>query len=78
MSPRQEKTATELMQQYWAACRSRRELPRKVYGLVALAEQREHPSGYVIAWGVGRKYVETQHEKRGDADKWAIQEFEPT
>lgn len=77
MSPRQEKTATELMQQYWAACRSRREQPRKVYGLVALAGA-EQPSGYVIAWGVMRKYVETQHEKRGDADKWAIQEFEPT
>lgn len=78
MSPRLERTPVQLMQMYWDNCRLYGHPLPKTYGLIALPGQTEHPPGYVIAWGVTRKYVETQHELRGDADKWAIQEFEPT
>lgn len=74
-----ERSATELMQLYWAACRGRGEKPRKVHGLVSLGAPAEQPKGYVIAWGVLRGYVEAQHDKRSEPEKsgWEIQEFEP-
>lgn len=77
MTARVERTPTELMRLYWDACRSRQEPPKRVFGLVALAGAPQ-PPGYVVAWGVSRKFVESQQEKRGDADKWEIREFEPT
>lgn len=77
MTARLERTPTQLMHLYWDACRSRQEQPRKVYGLVALPGTNQ-PAGVVICWGVSRKFVESQQEKRSDADKWEIREFQPT
>lgn len=77
MSARVERTAMELVEQYWNACRARGEPPRKVHGLVAVKATADHPKGHVLTWGVGRKYVEMLHERRGDADAWEIQEIAP-
>lgn len=76
MKPNHERPATELMRNYWAACRARGEKPRRVFGLVAL-KGAEQPAGYVLHWGLLRSYVESLQERRGDADKWEILEFEP-
>lgn len=74
---RPERSTHELMQQYWAACRARGEPRRKVYGLVAIKATTDHLKGHVLTWGVGRKYVEMLHARRGDPDAWEIMEFEP-
>lgn len=72
-----DKTATELMQLFWKAQRERGDTPRRLYGLVSLGGGMQ-PKGYVISWGLLRDYVEMIQARLGDADKWEIQEFEPT
>lgn len=79
MSTKIERNPTELMQLYWQHRRDRGEKPGKVYGLVSMGAPAQQPKGYVIAWGVTRSYVETQHNNRTEPEKsgWQIQEFYP-
>lgn len=70
------RTSADLMQSYWAACRSRGEKPKRCFALVAKAGAPE-PVGTMVTWGVLRKYVEQQQENRGNVPHYEIQEFHP-
>lgn len=76
MTPRHERPATELMQEYWKAQRARGEKLRPALGLVALAGA-QHPAGHVLSWGLLRSYVEQVQGRQPDPDKWEIREFAP-
>lgn len=77
MTPRHERPATSLMQDYWNAQHARGEKLRPVLGLVALKGAHQ-PAGYVICWGLLPSYVEAVQARQPDPDKWEIKTFQPT
>lgn len=60
-----------LIQNYWAACESRGEKPKPVYCLVSIGG--EQPTGYVKAWSIRRKQVESWRERELQPEFWHVE-----
>lgn len=66
-------TPEQTLAAFWARIAPAR---RRVYAVVAL-KGAALPEGTMLTWGVLRSYAEQCRDRRGDADKWQIQEMEP-